>query len=66
MHPLGDHNLSKVSVDCYLFLSAVWMDYNLHGYIARVEQGIKQPDKPASLKVHKDVVMKQQASLPCM
>ncbi|CAN6585567.1 unnamed protein product [Malus baccata var. baccata] len=28
------------------------------------KKGIKQPDKPASLKVHKDVAMKQEASLP--
>lgn len=31
-----------------------------------VEQGLNQSDKPAALKVNKDVVMKQPALLPSM
>lgn len=31
-----------------------------------VEQGLHQTDKPAALKVHKDVAMKRPALLPCM
>ncbi|KAM1185969.1 hypothetical protein ACFXTH_015170 [Malus domestica] len=49
--PISLENSKRLSEDADA--SSIW-----------TTSGIKQPDKPASLKVHKDVAMKQEALLP--